>query len=457
MARSPFTLVAAVTAALPGAEVTGARPLSAGGDGRFDSAVATLSDGRELVIRVAEDDDGSTELAEEALALRALTAGAREMLPFAAPSYVGETRVGDSRALVTDLLAGFQVDAADVPPGRGAASAMGAATAAVHTLPASVVRGAGLSVRDAADVRGEIRQVIDEAAATGRVPARLTVRWREAVDDDDLWRFESTVTLGGIEATSFLFHDDPDEGPQVIGVIGWKGLCVGDPAADLSWLSSAPDAATDVLAAYLRAADRGTDQTLRLRARLHAELEFARWLLHGQARHRTDIMDDASALLESLAEGAREDLTVPESGGTDVETAMDALDRVPGEDAVAVDTTMQTDAYRPEHLWVAGEDSDSSAEADEQDTSASGSAAPSTPASADPDATGPISDVTEDLSGVTGARASETSAASERQDALQQRPVHDENGQQESVADDSDEAQRAARAALQRWTSSASE
>ena len=73
MARSPFTLVAAVTAAVPGAEVTGARALTADGDGRFDSAVATLADGSELVIRVASDDAAALELAEEALALRALT------------------------------------------------------------------------------------------------------------------------------------------------------------------------------------------------------------------------------------------------------------------------------------------------------------------------------------------------------------------------------------------------
>ncbi|WP_223171377.1 hypothetical protein [Microbacterium sp. NIBRBAC000506063] len=86
MARSPFTLAAAVTAALPGAEVAGARALSAGGDGRFDSAVATLRDGRELAIRVADEDETARELAAEALALRALTPGARAMLPFQAPS-----------------------------------------------------------------------------------------------------------------------------------------------------------------------------------------------------------------------------------------------------------------------------------------------------------------------------------------------------------------------------------
>ncbi|HCS61433.1 MAG TPA: hypothetical protein DIW46_08565, partial [Microbacterium sp.] len=128
-----------MTAALPGAEVVGARTLTAGGDGRFDSAVATLADGRELVIRVGDDDETSRELASESLALRALTAGARAMLPFRAPEYSGETLLAEGRALVTGLLPGFQIEASHVPAGRGAAESIGASIAAVHALPASVV------------------------------------------------------------------------------------------------------------------------------------------------------------------------------------------------------------------------------------------------------------------------------------------------------------------------------
>src|SRR5690606_10621779 len=144
---------------------------------------------------------------------------------------------------------------------------MGAAIAAVHALPASVVRSAGLSARSAAEARAEIGQLVDRAAATGRVPARLTVRWREAVEDDDLWRFESAVTLGGVKATSFLFEDDPDHGPQVTGLLDWHGLSLGDPAVDLAWLSSAPDAAGDVHASYAESSNRAPDAALAVRAR----------------------------------------------------------------------------------------------------------------------------------------------------------------------------------------------
>lgn len=419
MARSPFTLAAAVTAALPGAEVTGARPLSAGGDGRFDSAVATLADGRELAIRVADDDETATELAAEALALRALTAGARAILGFRAPEYIGETRVGEGRALVTELLPGFQVEAGNVPGGRGTAPAVGAAIAAVHALPGSVVRGAGLTSRSAAEAREEIASLVDRAAATGRVPARLTVRWREAVGDDELWRFESAVTLGGVQATSFLFEDDPERGPEVIGVIGWHGLSLGDPAVDLAWLSSAPEASADVHAAYAKASDRAPDAALAVRARLLAELEFARWLVHGDALRRTDIMDDAAALLEALAEGLREnDLAVIGATGDGVEQALDALDRVPETSAHTSNTAMETDAYNPED-FLAGEDTQEVAHGD----------------------------ATEDLSEIAASGLLPQDGS----------PVADGDADADSDGDSDAEAQRAARAALQRWTSSSSE
>ena len=467
MGRSPFTLAAAVTAALPGAEVTGTRPLSADGDGRFDSAVASLADGRELAIRVADDEDAARELAAEALALRALTDGARAMLPFDAPEYIGETSVGAGRALVTELLPGFQIEAALVPAGRGAADSMGAAIAAVHGMPTSVVRGAGLVTRSAEETREELSRLVDSAASTGRVPARLTVRWRDAVADDDLWRFESTVVLGGVQATSFVFTDHPERGPEVTGLVGWHGLSVGDPAVDLSWLSAAPDAAPDVHATYARAVDRAPDPGLEVRARLLAELEFARWLVHGDAMRRADIVDDAAALLESLAEGLRtDDLSIIAARSEGVDSALDALDRVPATAATHVDTSMQTDAYNPDELWADATDTDgvdSHEEADEP-TPPPWAARDyaSDPQSADAEAAAHRAEMlnleTEDLSGVASIFAGTNGVAGVREDShplSPPRPTADDAS--EESADDSEEAQRAARAALQRWKSSSSE
>lgn len=469
MGRSPFTLAAAVTAALPGAEVTGARVLSADGDGRFDSAVATLADGRELAIRVADDEDTARELAAEALALRALTDGARAMLPFRVPEYIGETTVGKGRALVTELLPGFQIEASLVPAGRGAAESMGAAIAAAHGLPTSVVRGAGLAVRSAEESRAEVNRLVDTAASTGRVPARLTVRWRDAVADDDLWRFESTVILGGVQATSFLFADHPDRGPEVTGLLSWHGFSVGDPAIDLSWLSAAPDAAGDVHASYARDVDRAPDAGLEVRARLLAELEFARWLVHGDSMRRPDIVDDAAALLESLAEGLHsDDLSIIADRSEGVDSALDALGRVPSATPAEIDTSMQTDAYNPNELWT-----DGASDTDEPEAGGASTSAPpwTVHAEGDPDAERDeaahraemLNIETEDLSGVAGLFAGTNGAAGVREDShpltprpAHVRPTHDEAADAESE-DDSEEAQRAARAALQRWKSSSSE
>lgn len=457
MARSPFTLVAAVTAALPGAEVVGARALTSDGDGRFDSAVATLADGSEVVIRVATDDAAARELAEESLALRALTAGAREMLPFQVPTFIGETQVGDARALVTDLMPGFQIEAAHIPAGRGAATSIGQATAAVHGLPASVVRAAGLSIRDAGGVRSEIQQLVDRAASTGRVPARLTARWRDATGDGDLWRFETTVTLSGLQALSFLFEDDPQDGPQVIGVLGWRGLTVGDPAEDLGWLSGAPDAAEDVHTAYAEASSRAADDALRVRARLHAELEFARWLVHGEEQRRPDIVDDAAALLESLSDGLRsDDLRVVAAYTGGVDSALDVLDRTPDTAAMAVDTSMQTDAYRPEDLWrdEADEDQLPDQSADDADAADETDAGDTHEVLGEPDSPDRVDaseeEITQDLTEISGTRGSNHDDASTRTETAA-------TEHQPSDIDSAEEAQRAARAALQRWTNSSSE
>ncbi len=356
MARSPLTLAAAVTAAVPGAEVVATRPLTADGAGRYDSAVATLTDGSEVVIRTPVDESAESELAAEAVALRALTPGVRELLPVAVPEYLGSAVLREGRATAMTMLPGYQIDAAEIPPGEGAATSIGRTIAAIHALPPSVVRAAGLPERTPEQSRTDVSRVIDAAAASGRVPVRLTVRWRAAADDDRLWAFESAVGLGGTQAASFVFTDDARDAPVVTGVLDWHGLSIDDPAIDLQWVASAPDAAPHVFSAYAAAAHRAPDDALEVRARLHAELEFARWLLHGLETHRADVVDDAAGLLESLAEGVRDnDLLagLRRDGETDMDDAIAVLGRVPESAERAAGgggIAMETDAYDPADL-----------------------------------------------------------------------------------------------------------
>ena len=166
------------------------------------------------------------------------------------------------------------------------------------------------------------------------------------------------------------------------GVLDWQGLSIGDPRSDLHWTAGAPDAADDVFRSYTDDAVRAPDRALRVRARLHAELEFAKWLLHGIETHRSDVVDDAAELLESLSAGLADDALLadlPAQERADVSEAVALLDRVPRASQAASDTSMHTDAFDPDELRL---------HADEVWDSA-----PPRPASDDGDATQPSIDL----------------------------------------------------------------
>ncbi|MTE22894.1 phosphotransferase [Microbacterium sp. ZXX196] len=354
MARSPLTLAAMATTALPDVDIRGARALTAGGSGRFDSAVLTLASGSELAVRVPTDAAAAHDAEAQLIALRALTPGVRDLLPFAAAEIVGTAPLEDAgRVVVTSYLDGYQVEAAQVPAGRGVAVEMGTALAALHALPPSVVRAAGLPERSPREARDALERLLDVVGRSGRVPVRLMVRWREAVEDDRVWGYESAVTLGGAHATSFVFRDDAHGVPRVAGLLDWQGLQMGDPALDLHWTESAPHAAHDVFAAYRASSVRSPDRALRTRARLHAELEFARWLAHGIESHDAAVIDDAAGLLDALSGGIGDDpllAGLEGAGGADVSEAIALLDRVPRGPRDAADTSIHTDAFDPEEL-----------------------------------------------------------------------------------------------------------
>ncbi len=442
MARSPLTLAASVTSALPRVGVVGVGILTEGAAGRYDAALAELDDGRRVVVRAPADADAAPELAAEARALRALTPGVRGLLPFRAPELLGEVGLGDARAVVVDFLPGYRVDAAHLPPGRGAATSIGEALAALHALPLSIVRTEGLPVRTPQQVRDDVARLLARVEATRSAPQPLVERWTRAVMTDELWRFESAVVLGGAGAASFLF-EDRDGVPHVTGVLDWHGLSVGDPATDLQWLATAPTAAEDVYRAYVDHADRAPDPLVRARARLYAELEFAKWLVHGHESGRSDIVDDATGLLESLAAGVRGDDIVPDAA-LGVDDAIALLDRVPDAQQAPVDTSMHTDAYDPEELalWVpADEDED---EADAAGESAASGAADERPETAvgathDDDSTAPI-----DISAWTSRRsdADDTAQPTGARSGTASTGEHD---------DPQAEADRASDAALRRW------
>lgn len=469
MARSPLILAASATAALPRTAITSVSALTENSGGRFDSALARTDDGREVVVRMPANDEAAADLAAESRALHALTAGVRALLPFSVPEVLGEAGSGMQRVLIVDHIDGYRIDPAHLPKGPGYAPAIGGALAAVHALPVSIVRTDGLPVRSPEQVRDDVERLLDRADATGRVGDDLMMRWRRALEVDDLWRFESAVILGGATSSSVVLVDDEDDAPHVVGILDWAGLSVGDPAVDLRWLASSPLAADDVHAGYAAAGERSPDPLLRERARLYAELEFARWLVHGHDAGESDVVADAVALLDALADGVRGDHIVPDSR-SDIDDALALVESVPPVAAPAVvDTSMQTDAYDPEALSLylsAERDRVAAAEAlaealDTADPDADTGAihVDQLPArdDVDPEETAPI-----DLDGWDdGARESMSGSASRTSDVAGAFSTPDTDGETPqartsgdpaftTVADEEDAA-RASRAALRRW------
>ena len=445
MTGSPLTLAASVSAALPEASIVSTAALSTGEGGRYDSAVVGLEDGSLVVVRSPVDAGAASDLAAEALALRALTPGVRALLPFAAPRPLGEVAIAEGRALLTDMVPGYRVEAADLPAGAGAATSVGIALAAVHALPTSVVRAEGLPVKTAEEVRESVMTLVERSAATRRLPVALATRWRRAAEDEALWRFDPCVVLGDVVAGSFRY-EDRDAVPTVSGVLGWSRFSVGDPAVDLQWLAAAPDAADDVYAAYVAAAHRSPDPDLRTRARLYAELEFAKWLLHGQEQRDDSVIEDAVALLDALVAGLGETAArLDPVAVVGVDDAIAVLADTPVTRASAEDDdriALQTDTYDPDmvSLFVA-------AEREHRDDSSDSDNTPGVSvrhaASADDHQTAPLD------TGGGGDRRQTSGGGLGSPSPVASDPA---GGPDEEV-----EAARASRAAFQRWARSASE
>lgn len=307
MARPHLTLAALATAAVPGIDLVTASGFTSHGDADFASALLTGRDGTHWIIRAPRNARAEAQQSADLVALRALSAGVRSRLPFAVSTYVGQTPYNGTRAIVYEFVYGSKMTLGELTPGSdGLAASVGTALGALHNLQTSFVADAGLPQLAPLDALRSAVSVIDRAEATGLVPVPLLQRWHKAADDSALWQFQPTVVNGALSAESFLTAKG-----AVTGILGWHELRVADPARDLFWVlgsrtEGVADAAFD---AYLRA--RPGDRQVRQRATLYAELEVAKWLLHGTDSRSTEIVDDAVEMLSGLVESVENDVMNP--------------------------------------------------------------------------------------------------------------------------------------------------
>lgn len=347
MARPAFTLAALATGALPGLEIATARGRTTGQSGDFDSAEIIATDGRHLIVRVPRTQAAERDQSADLVALRALTEGIRQRLPFEIPTYLGQAPIGPTRGIVYTFVQGAQLTGEALTSDAQLAASVGRAIAAVHNLPTSLATDAGLPNDSAAQERLKIVELVNAAAATGHVPAALVSRWEAALDDDKLWQFVPTVINGELAPDSFLVV-----GERVNGVLGWASLAVGDPAHDIHWLLSARGTFAELaLSSYVAARGGVTEDVLPRRALLYGELELARWLLHGTASRDDGIVNDAISLLDGLVSSVFDDAvpsisneTGPIMTMTEVESM---LDRTPLVDIAesAASVSLMTDGY----------------------------------------------------------------------------------------------------------------
>jgi macrolide phosphotransferase len=330
MSRSHFTLAALATSAVAGLDVVGAQAFGSLGHGDFDAALLTARDGGHWIVRVPRSEKAESEQSADMVALRALSTGVRTRLPFAVSSFAGQVPIAGTRAVVYEFVYGTKISLGDITPEL--AASIGTAIAAVHALPTSFVVDAGLASHNSVDGHRAAVSLVERACATGLVPIALQQRWEHAGAESALWQYTATVINGSMGSDSVLAASD-----QVTGILGWHGLRVGDPALDLQWLlGCAQPGATDAAFDAYGAARGQIDRQLRQRATLLAELEVARWLLHGTEVRSTSIVDDAVELLSALTDDAQTTLGSTVSNDTvslttdELEILLDRSERAAG-------------------------------------------------------------------------------------------------------------------------------
>lgn len=265
----------------------------------FDSALLLDSEGKRWRVRSPRHAEASARLETEFLVLRAFAPAVRAELPFLMPTVAGSVRLGPLSTFVYSHLAGSIRSVEELTAGPDAlAREIGAALAAIHDLPRSLVSNADLPSYTPNEFRQRRLNELDQAATTGKIPAVLLRRWEHALEDVSLWRFNPSVVHGDLHEDNLLV-----EGQRVTAVTGWTDLRIGDPADDFAWLvaSNEQEFVAAVLAAYTGSRRDTPDKHLLRRAALSAEFALAQYLVKGIAAGDTSMISEAESMLATLA------------------------------------------------------------------------------------------------------------------------------------------------------------
>ncbi|MBO3724867.1 phosphotransferase [Actinomyces bowdenii] len=296
--RSALALAAMATVAVPGLNPARlALPQSRTEELHVVGVVDTQ--GRHWEVLEASSDAMGASLEAEAEVLRRVGRVADAgRISFDVSRAGGSLRNQGAHIQVRSHIEGRPIAVDSLRPGPGLSAGLGKVLGEIHEMPTAVISESGMPVYTAEEVRQRWLSLLDDAAATGKVPPALLGRWEEALEDTALWRFRPVVVHGDLAEDNVL-----TAGGAVVSVRGWTQAHVGDPAEDMAWIySSVPvDCLDSIEDAYDVARAEGVDKHLRDRAELVSELGLARWLLHGVRGGEQAVVRDAESMLEDLA------------------------------------------------------------------------------------------------------------------------------------------------------------
>lgn len=311
--RTPLELAAIATAAVPGLAPT-ATAYSPDDDADFDSALLLDAEGKRWRVRSPRHPEASTRLETEFMVLRAFAPAIRAELPFHVPTIAGTVRQGALTTFVYAHLQGGMLSIEELSAGTPAlAREVGAALAAIHDLPLTLVTSADLPSYSANEFRQRKLNELDQAATTGKIPATLLRRWEHALEDVALWRFNTSVVHGDLHEDNLMVQDD-----SVTAVTGWTDLRIGDPADDFAWLVASNESSfvEAVLSHYTQARRETPDNHLLRRAALLAEFALAQYLVKAMAAGHQSMTAEAESMLQTLANDIEEQARRDEAAQT---------------------------------------------------------------------------------------------------------------------------------------------
>ena len=299
MSHTPLMLSALAASAVPGLQVVSAQQLSLG---QRNAALVHDVHGNACVVSLSSSDAEEEVVRERIRAAQALTESLRSRLPFQVPRILGTLTVQGRTLSVSDYLPGQSPLAKNLTPEL--ATAIGQALADIHQLPTTTLSDHHRPVASALDSLREAAGIVDRTAATGLLPQSLLRRWETACEDRALWQGEVTVIHGRMGLGRFLAGNN-----RILGVTGWRNFRVGDPALDMAWLStpSSQSFSAAAITAY-HSARNHADRWIMQRARFWAELDVAKWLLHGMDLGNDTITQDATDMLVALNDRVSGDL-----------------------------------------------------------------------------------------------------------------------------------------------------